>query len=112
MDYPLKDVAQFACYDGKAEGLIITCPNCGVAMSAWFDVPIGGGEPQFPKTTRWKRTGETLETLTLNPSFLAYDHYHSWIRDGKLCVDSPFSCDKDRSEKEKQLRDDILAGRT
>jgi hypothetical protein len=91
MDYPLRDHAEFLTYDGTHHGVAIKCPNCGRAYSAWFKQPIGPGTPQSRAET-WDRTGDTLETLTLSPSFAAFDCYHSWIRDGQLCVDSTFKC--------------------
>jgi hypothetical protein len=90
MNYPLAEFANFIEHDGRRCGLMIRCPNCGMKMSAWFKNPIGGGEGYG--RVKWDRTGETLETLSLNPSFLAYEHYHSWIRDGQIQVDSAFSC--------------------
>jgi hypothetical protein len=60
---------------------------------AFFTNPIGGGSPVKTIGT-WIRFGETLETISLTPSFLAIDHYHSWIKNGELQVDSPFSCEK------------------
>jgi hypothetical protein len=93
MDYPLKDFAVFAEHNGAKIGLLIKCPNCGMRMSAWFKVPIGGGEPM--DRVQWDRTGDTLENITLHPSFGATGHYHSWIRNGMLCVDSAFECVKE-----------------
>lgn len=90
-DYPLKNFATFLEYDGTKQGLEIRCPNCNRVYAAWFKQPIGPG-PAAERRVAWDRTGETLETLSLTPSFLAFDCYHSWIRDGKLCVDSPFKC--------------------
>jgi Family of unknown function (DUF6527) len=94
-DYPLKDFATFTEYAGRRVGLLIRCPNCGVACSVWFRVPIGGGENPFVKESKrplWDRTGDDLETVTLHPSLKMFDHFHSWIRNGKLEVDSPFEC--------------------
>jgi hypothetical protein len=94
MDYPLAPLAEFI--DGPQGrtncGVMIDCPNCGMSGAAWFKNPIDGGPPVHP--VQWDRTGETLETLTLNPSFQMIGHYHSWIRNGMLCVDSEFSCVK------------------
>jgi hypothetical protein len=61
-------------------------------MSAWFKQVIGGEKP-WVHNVEWERSGETLENLTLNLSFLAFDHYH-WVRNGELQVDSPFNCKK------------------
>lgn len=94
-DYPLKDLARFTEYKGAKCGLLIDCPNCGIPGGVYFRNPIGDGAEflkVFAGRPLWDRTGETLETMSLSPSVLMYDHFHSWIRDGKLCVDSLFSC--------------------
>jgi hypothetical protein len=94
MNYPLSEVGELQTFGDPpvAEGVLIRCPNCGAAHGAWFKNPIGDETPTFIHKVTWQRTGETLETLTLHPSFLAIGCYHSWIRDGQLCVDSPFTC--------------------
>jgi hypothetical protein len=90
-DYPLRDYAELITLGPVASaGIIVHCPNCGANHAAWFENPIGGDSPR--SGVSWKRTGETLETLTLHPSFHAIDHYHSWICNGMLCVDSEFKC--------------------
>lgn len=94
-DYPLKDLAEFTEYDGhKGVGVLVKCPNCGAAGAAYFANPLDGSAPPPYARVQWQRTGDTLETLSLTPSFLMIDHYHSWIRNGMLCVDSPFTCTK------------------
>lgn len=99
MNYHLKDYAEFSEYEGGKCGVLVSCPNCGLKGAAYFDNMIGGDNVKFRESflykTRWARTGETLETLTLSPSFLMIGHYHSWIRNGMLCVDSAFSCKAD-----------------
>jgi hypothetical protein len=93
MNYPLAELGEFLVYDGGRKlGVAIRCPHCGMRFSAWFKNPIGGGEPGG--RVQWDRTGETLETLSLSPSFMFFGHCHSWIRDGQVCVDSQFSCQK------------------
>jgi len=98
MDYPLKDFARFLEYDdveGTIKyGLRIRCPNCGREYLALFIKPIGASESRWPDSEcpHWQRTGDALETMSLSPSFLAYGCYHSWIKSGQLCIDSPFSC--------------------
>jgi hypothetical protein len=91
MNYPLKVAAEFWTFEGRKVGLAIRCPNCGSQHMAFFQNPIGGGAPVKTLGT-WARFGETLETISLTPSFLAIDHYHSWIKNGELRVDSPFTC--------------------
>jgi hypothetical protein len=96
VNYPLKDFADFANWNTVAnpdakDGIYVRCPNCGAQHAAWFANPIGPSSTSGARVT-WQRTGERLETLSLNPSFMAVGHYHSWIRNGQLCVDSPFTC--------------------
>lgn len=90
MNYPLKEVGEFVTDGDRKIGLRIRCPNCQMKFGAWFRNPIGGGEP--PHHVVWARKGETLETLSLTPSFLAVGHFHSWVLDGELRVDSAFTC--------------------
>ena len=94
MNYPLKDLAKFSEYEGKHVGILVDCPNCGATGAAYFDTPIEGGSMPEWARVQWKRTGETLETLSLTPSFAMIGHYHSWITNGELRVDSEFSCKK------------------
>jgi hypothetical protein len=92
MNYPLAKFAEFFEFEGRRVGLLVTCPNCGALGSAYFESPIGGGSmPQWARV-KWQRSGDTLEAMSLTPSFLMIGHYHSWIRNGQLCVDSEFSC--------------------
>lgn len=93
MNYELKDVASFITYSESKQGLRIDCPNCATPHAAWFRNPIGGSS-MMTNRPLWDRTGETLESMSLTPSFLAYNCYHSWIRNGQLCIDSPFSCQR------------------
>ena len=97
MNYPLKDFAAFIVGDGDMvgdgeakTGVLIRCPNCRMPFGAWFRNPIGNVEPSG--RVQWDRTGETLETLSLFPSFMFVGHCHSWIKDGQIQVDSAFSC--------------------
>jgi hypothetical protein len=95
MNYPLKELARFSEYEGAKVGLLIDCPNCGVAGGVFFENAIGG--PTYPHSqTKWKRTGDDLEAMSLTPSVLMHGHFHSWVRNGQLCVDSPFSCSKEK----------------
>jgi hypothetical protein len=91
-EYALKDLdANFTEYEGERIGLIFRCPNCGVAGSVMFKGTKY--QTKYPSAT-WDHAGDALETISLTPSVLMRDHFHSWIRNGKLCVDSPFSCKK------------------
>ncbi len=54
-------------------GVTFYCPACGPEHSllVWFLNPIDGGPPALPERKplpRWRRTGNTFETLTLAPS--------------------------------------------
>lgn len=102
-DYPLKELgAEFTTsqWDEAAKrpephekiGMIIPCPNCGMLGGVQF----AGTEYQKrnPKGPFWTRTGDTLETISLAPSVRMVGHFHSWVRNGKLCVDSAFDCVK------------------
>lgn len=91
MDYPLKDLAEFTEYEGERIGMLIRCPNCGVAGGVMFSGT--SYRQKYPGVT-WELTGDTLETISLTPSVKMFDHFHSWVRAGQLCVDSPFSCTK------------------
>ena|SRR5579864_4268340 len=90
VNYPLKEVGEFVMDGDRKIGIMIRCPNCQMLFSAWFRNPIGGGEA--PHRVSWDRLGDTLETLSLTPSFMAVQHFHSWIRNGELRVDSAFTC--------------------
>lgn len=94
MNYPLRQLGMFfSTRDSRViDGVYINCPNCGAVHAACFANPIGGTKPCAWARVTWNRTGETLETLSLSPSFMAVGHYHSWVRDGQLQVDSAFSC--------------------
>jgi hypothetical protein len=91
MNYPLAQLARFTEYEGAKIGLQIDCPNCGVPGGVYFENTIGGPRPEWAKVL-WKRTGEAIETMTLHPSVLMHGHFHSWVKNGQLCVDSAFSC--------------------
>lgn len=93
MNYTLKDYAEFSEYEGRKIGLLIRCPNCGVPGGVYFDLPIGGGLPPFPRVT-WSHVGDEIASMALNPSVLMNGHFHSWVRNGELQVDSSFSCTK------------------
>jgi hypothetical protein len=106
-DYPLSTLAYFTEYEGrKGVGIIVRCPNCGAGGAAYFANPLDGGSPPPYARVQWQRTGDTLETLSLSPSFLMIDHYHSWIRNGMLSVDSPFGpeCERMKRMNEEQTQ--------
>jgi hypothetical protein len=91
-DYPLAQLdAEFTEFKGQKNiGLMFRCPNCRAYASVYFK-PVPAELDQKPA---WEKTGDTLETLTLSPSVMMVGHFHSWIKNGQLCVDSPFSCSK------------------
>lgn len=74
--------------DRKGMGITFVCPHCGIGshsrIGIWFENPIDGGPPYPPPGPRWKRTGETFENLSVEPSINAEDHWHGYIRDGQL----------------------------
>jgi hypothetical protein len=92
MNYKLSQMAEFLTYGEVIEGVRINCPNCRTPHAAWFKNPIGASESSMTGRPLWDRTGDTLESLTLHPSFQAFGCYHSWIKNGELQIDSAFSC--------------------
>ncbi len=88
-EYPLRDLATFTERNGESVGLMLNCPNCGLPGSVSF---VGTKYRQEYPGASWHRTGDTLDTISLTPSVLMHGHFHSWIRSGKLCVDSVFFC--------------------
>ena len=91
-DYPLSELnAVFTEHEGERIGLNFDCPNCGTLGGVAFE----GTQYQkkYPQSAFWTRTGDTLETISLVPSLMRHGHFHSWIRNGKLCVDSIFFCE-------------------
>lgn len=92
-DYPLKELgAEFTeSQAGERIGMLIPCPNCGMRGGVYFEGTKWRNENPG---TSWAWTGGTLETITLHPSVKMFGHFHSWVRGGMLCVDSPFECTK------------------
>lgn len=76
----------------KREGVGLTCDcPCGCERQLYvpFENPLDG-KPQYSSSTPgWKRTGETLETLTLHPSVERVVingegcGWHGWIENGE-----------------------------
>jgi hypothetical protein len=79
-----------------AQGVMFDCPHPGHdhSLLVWFSNPIGGGEaagPEWRPSPRWRRAGETIDTLTLDPSANAdtdprsgpeHRCWHGWVRNG------------------------------
>ena len=94
-DYPLATLdPKFYELDGEKYGMAFDCPNCGAAGGVYFSNSIPSNKNLRPTGVNWKRTGDTFETMSLTPSVLMHGHFHSFVRNGMLCVDSPFSCTK------------------
>src|ERR1700732_2941497 len=91
-DYPRAPLSEFYELDGEKYGAVIRCPNCGVAGGVFFANSIPSGKNLCPQGANWQRTGDTFETMSLTPSVLMHGHFHSWVKNGMLAVDSPFSC--------------------
>lgn len=101
MNYPLKPLAEWIDFDDRRDvGAFIRCPNCRAAGSVWFQNPIDGGNPARSGGPQWSRTGGTFETMSLSPSIMMHGHYHGWVHDGELCVDSPFYCQTEQKSAE------------
>jgi len=73
----------------RGVGVIMNCP-CGThgednQLYVPFEAPLDGG-PCIERKG-WKRTGDTIDTLTLSPSVLRSDpdgcRWHGWIRNGE-----------------------------
>jgi len=91
-DYPLTELgATFTEYKDKRLGMLIPCPNCGVKGGVYFN-PV---PEEFAGKPGWDATGDSLENITLTPSVKMFGHFHSWVKNGKLCVDSNFECAKE-----------------
>jgi hypothetical protein len=73
-------------------GLVFLCPCCrSQYLGVWFANPLDGGAPapiEMMPAPRWKRVGETFETLTLTPSIDASrsdgKHWHGFITNGEI----------------------------
>lgn len=85
-------------------GMSFRCPcrpACDTYLMVWFANPVDGGVPAGPELRpkpRWRRTGDTFETITLDPSVDAdtplvdesrpelgkLGHWHGFIRGGEI----------------------------
>lgn len=61
-------------------------PGCAFSvLHVFFENPLDGGPcVAAPGVTRWRREGETFETLSLSPSLHAAGHWHGFLRNGVL----------------------------
>ncbi len=71
-------------------GMLFDCPcgKCGPGMVE-FSNPLDGGAPLTTSSPKWKRTGDTFETLTLHPSVHMVKEkggcgWHGWIKNGEV----------------------------
>lgn len=81
-----------------AQGVLFICPKCGShSVLCWFNNPRKASivpAEAFPKPGRWTFSGDTVETLTLEPSVdlsaITPDnpespsrcYWHGWVKDG------------------------------
>lgn len=71
-------------------GVSFCCPHCKTTyLGVWFMNPLDGGLPAAPDCeplSRWQRTGDTFDTLSLTPSVDASQdgHWHGWIIHGEI----------------------------
>lgn len=87
---------QWSGSDPYYESFTFDCPHCRKQrLAAHFTPPIdpaglrakyGWPETLTQGRLKWKRTGETFETLTLEPSldFSASGHFHGSIHNGEV----------------------------
>lgn len=70
-------------------GVMMDCPcGCESMMYVGFENPIGGSLPPSLASSpeaKWKRTGDTIETLTLSPSIRRVGgcKWHGFIKNGQ-----------------------------
>lgn len=67
----------------SGEGLFFDCPSCGPGhrVGVYFSNPLDGGEAARWHQHTWKREGESLEKMTVEPS-LEYPCFHGWVEKG------------------------------
>lgn len=77
--------------DGRrGMGVVFLCPCCrDTSLCAWFANPLDGGPPAGPEhgpAPRWRRSGDTFETLTVTPSIdaSAAGHWHGFVTNGEV----------------------------
>lgn len=103
-EYTSKTHRQLESVDG-AQGVMFQCPHCAQGLKVggderrkwvegahyvlcWFANPRNAlkvPDDAFPLPGRWTFTGETLDTLTLNPSVHVTGPgcgWHGWVKDG------------------------------
>lgn len=83
--------------DGRRVGVKFICPTCpqvegAPTLAVLFANPPDGGAPAPAgcglvgdnEGQRWRRTGDTLETMTLSPSVDCSDcgHWHGFVHAG------------------------------
>jgi hypothetical protein len=71
-------------------GVIFDCP-CGCDQPCFvpFENPLDGSHPIYPENARWRRTGDTFESLTTEPSILRSKDkggcgWHGFITNGEI----------------------------
>lgn len=69
----------------SGEGMTLDCPQCGPThrLCVYFSNPIDGKEAAPWQNPVWKRTGESFETITIEPS-IQYPCFHGWIEEGQV----------------------------
>ena len=73
----------------KGVGFSCECPcgniECG-RLYIDFENPLDGGPPLGGREVRWKRAGDTFETMSLHPSIQRMDNckYHGFLTEGEF----------------------------
>jgi hypothetical protein len=85
-----------------AQGILFLCPVCWQknggpvgteSMICWFTNPLNAQQvpdSAYPGPGRWRRDGETLDTLTLGPgvtgarSVMVTNHAHYYVTNGEV----------------------------
>lgn len=68
----------------SGEGVSFDCPVCGPkhSLAAYFSNPLDGLPHAEWQKPLWVRDGDTLETLSVEPS-IQYGCFHGWVENGK-----------------------------